>query len=50
MLTAGMLLLRVIDGLPLQRLDMLVADWQLQSRGAKSPGPEVIMMFWRWSV
>ncbi len=42
-LTACIILLRVIDPTPLQRLDMLIADWRFQLRGAKAPGPEVVI-------
>lgn len=43
LLTASMLILRVIDPVPLQRLDMLIADWRFQLRGAKAPGSEVVI-------
>lgn len=43
LLTASLLILRVMDPVPLQRLDMLIADWRFQLRGAKSPGPEVVI-------
>lgn len=43
LLTAAMLLLRVMDPVPLQRLDMLIADWRFQLRGAKSPGSNVVI-------
>lgn len=42
-LTACILLLRVMDPVPLKRLDLLLADWRFQLRGAQSPGSEVVI-------
>ncbi len=43
MLTACILLLRLADPVPLKRLDLLMADWRFQLRGAVPPGPEVVI-------
>ena len=42
-LTSIMVLVRIINPMPLQRLDMMIADWRFQLRGAQSPGPEVVI-------
>jgi CHASE2 domain-containing sensor protein len=43
-LTALILLTLLIDPVPLQRLDMLFADWRFELRGAREPGPEVVIV------
>ncbi len=43
LLTAMILLTLLLDPMPLQRLDMLMADWRFQLRGPKPPGPEVVI-------
>ncbi|MDH3599501.1 MAG: adenylate/guanylate cyclase domain-containing protein [Candidatus Tectomicrobia bacterium] len=43
-LTVLILLTLLIDPVPLQRLDMLFADWRFELRGARQPGPEVVVV------
>lgn len=42
-LTTCILLLRLMDPIPLKRLNLLLADWRFQLRGAVAPGSEVVI-------